>query len=257
MYFSNMITTVIIGFGNVGQHLLHAFRKSKEVKVLQVCSPSLKEGHIGKTQSIRKLSDVTMADVYLFAVRDDLITQLSGELPVENKLLVHTSGTISMEALSGKNRKGVFYPLQSFSKDAKLDFKKIPICLEAETTKDRELLQKMAMAISKKVVGMTSEERKRMHLAAVWVNNFSNHMYHLASDYLTEHHLDFELLKPLILETAKKIQSMSPKDAQTGPAKRKDSITMASHLALLEDPMEKEIYQLLTASIQKKFNQNL
>ncbi len=251
-----MITVVIIGFGNVGQHLFRAFRKSKEVKVLQVCSPSLEEGYKGKTQFIKKLSEVTMADIYLFAVSDDLISKLSHDLPVEHKLVVHTSGTVSMEALNGKNRKGVFYPLQSFSTDAKIDFKKLPICVEAENPEDSDLLTKLSKAISKKVVVMSSQDRKRMHMAAVWVNNFSNHMYHLASDYLTEHDLDFDLLKPLILETAKKIQILNPKDAQTGPAKRKDKNTIAAHLAMLEDPKEKEIYKLLTESIQKKFNQN-
>lgn len=251
-----MITVVIIGFGNVGQHLFKAFRKSKEVKVLQICSPSLKEGHKGKTQCISKLSDVTSADVYLFAVSDDLIIKLSHDLPVENKLLVHTSGTVSMEALNGKNRKGVFYPLQSFSADSKIDFKKIPICIEAENPADSTLLEKLAHAISKRVVMMTSDERKRIHLAAVWVNNFSNHMYHLASDYLTEHHLEFDLLKPLILETAKKVQKMSPKEAQTGPAKRNDKNTIKTHLDMLDDPKDQEIYTLLTESIQKKYNQN-
>lgn len=251
-----MITLVILGFGNVGQHLFRALRKSKEVKVLQICSPSLQEGYKGKTQCINHLSEITLADVYLLAVSDDLIIELSQKMPIEHKLLVHTSGTVSLEAMDGKNRKGVFYPLQSFSADSKIDFKKIPICVEAENPEDLVILKKLAKAISKKVVEMTSEERKRIHLAAVWVNNFSNHMYHLASDYLMQHHLEFDLLKPLILETAKKIQNMSPKDAQTGPAKRNDKNTLAAHLALLEDPKDKEIYKLLTESIQKKFNLN-
>lgn len=251
-----MITAVLIGYGNVGQHLHKAFLKSKEIKVLQVCSPSVVQGSKGKTQFINELKEVTIADVYIFAVSDDLIKELSLKLPVHNMLLVHTSGTVAMDTLGGANRKGVFYPLQSFSADAKIDFKNIPICVEAQNEKDLTLLKKMGKAISKKVVVISSEDRKRLHLAAVWVNNFSNHMYHWAYDYLKDHHLAFELVKPLIMETANKVQKLTPKEAQTGPAKRNDISTLASHLALLEDSTDKEIYKLLTNSIQKKFNQN-
>lgn len=250
------MTVVLIGYGNVGQHLYKALSKSKEVSVLQVCSPSVPEGRKGNTQFINSLSDVTLADLYMMAVNDDLIIELSQRIPVAGQLLVHTSGTVSLEAIDGKNRKGVFYPLQTFSSETKIDFKSVPICLEAQDPKDLKILKKLAKVLSTKVVTLTSEERKRLHMAAVWVNNFANHLFHMAEEYLNDHQLPFSLLKPLILETAQKVQYISPSEAQTGPAKRNDRSTIEAHLALLDHPKQKEIYKLLTESIQEHFNLN-
>ncbi|MEZ4873919.1 MAG: Rossmann-like and DUF2520 domain-containing protein [Flavobacteriaceae bacterium] len=247
-----MISMVIIGFGNVGQHLYKAFKKEK-VKVLQVYSPSLTPSEKKGTQFINAVDDMAQADVYIIAIKDDAIPSFSASLPFENQLVVHTSGTSPMESISDQQRRGVFYPPQTFSKEAKLNWKHIPICIEAEHPRDLELLKKLGGMLSKTVVPLSTEKRQELHLGAVWVNNFSNHLFHLAEDFLKEAQVDFDLLKPLLFETVRKLKKISPAEAQTGPAKRHDQKTMEAHLALLKDPKHKEIYTLLSESIQNKF----
>ena len=247
-----MISVVIFGFGNVGQHLYKAFKKRK-VNVVQVYSPSLEVSEIKGTHFINDITKVAIVDVYIIAIKDDAIPNFSDSLPFENRLVVHTSDTSALQNISAKQRRGVFYPPQTFSKDATLKWKNIPICIEAENTEDLQLLKQLGEKLSKKVVEVSTEKRQELHLGAVWVNNFSNHLFHLAEDFLKEANVDFDLLKPLMLETVKKLNSISPAEAQTGPAKRHDIKTMEAHLALLKDPKHKEIYTLLSESIQSKF----
>ncbi|MEZ4859182.1 MAG: DUF2520 domain-containing protein [Flavobacteriaceae bacterium] len=248
-----MISVVIIGFGNVGQHLYKAFKK-RNVQVLQVYSPSLKISEKKGTQFITNVAQMAAADVYIVAINDDAIASFTRSLPFKNRLVVHTSGTADIKDIASQHKRGVFYPLQTFSKDSKLKWKTIPICIEAENEKDLKLLKKLGETLSEKVVEIASEKRLKLHLAAVWVNNFSNHLFHLAEDFLKEANVDFDLLKPLLLETVTKLNSISPAEAQTGPAKRQDKKTMEAHRLLLKDPKHKEIYTLLSESIQKKFN---
>ena len=247
-----MISVVLIGFGNVGQHLYKAFKK-KKVNLLQVYSPSVKVSEKKGTHFINNVAEIKNADVYIIAIKDDAIPSFTASLPFENRLVVHTSGTSPLKSISPHLRPGVFYPLQTFSKGAKLKWKTIPICLEAEHEKDLKLLKKLGGMLSENVVEISSEERQKLHLAAVWVNNFSNHLFHLAEDFLKAENIDFNLLKPLMLETVKKLDAVSPAEAQTGPAKRHDEKTVASQVALIKDPKQKEIYTLLTQSIQTKF----
>lgn len=249
-----MISVSIIGFGNLGQHLLKAFSETKKVEIKQVFSPSLKPKIARGISFINDINLLHAADLNIIAVKDDVVSDISKALPYDNQLVVHTSGTLSMNELDERNKRGVFYPLQSISKDAQLDYKEIPICIEAERNNDLDLLEKLAASISDSVHKINSEERKKLHLAAAWVNNFSNHLFHLAADYLESQNLSFDLLKPLIMETARKIQYMHPHDAQTGPARRDDRFTLENHLEMMEDPLRMEIYKLLTKSIQKKFN---
>jgi predicted short-subunit dehydrogenase-like oxidoreductase (DUF2520 family) len=166
--------------------------------------------------------------------------------------VIHTSGSVAIKKLSDKNRKGVFYPLQTFSKDSEVDFSEIPICLEAENSSDIELLKEMGKAISKNVQLINSEEREKIHLAAVFVNNFVNFLYQAGSDLLSENKLSFDLLKPLIKETANKISKLNPSEAQTGPARRNDQLTIEKQLHLLKDSEYRALYKLLTEAIQKR-----
>jgi len=190
------------------------------------------------------------ADLYVIAVFDDAIAKVSAQLPFENRLVVHTSGSVSLDALDKKNRKGSFYPLQTFSKKAEVDFSQIPIFLESENETDFELLEKVAEVISNKVYKINSEQRKALHVSAVFVNNFVNHLYQIGNEICVENKVPFEVLKPLILETANKVMRLSPKEAQTGPAIRNDKQTIASHLDFLLDENQKNIYKTLTQSIQ-------
>lgn len=243
-----MIKTVIIGSGNVAQHLISAFSKSSETQIIQIFSRSpFVFGNIPVVHDLNALAD---ADLYIIAVSDDVIAEVSQQLPFENRLVVHTSGSLPMETLSSKNRKGVFYPLQTFTKNKTVDFKTIPICLESESATDLNVLQNVAHSISDKVFGISSEQRKYLHVSAVFVNNFVNHLYKIGSDICTENNVPFDILKPLIRETADKILTLSPEEAQTGPAKRNDSQTIQRHLDFLSDENQKNIYKLLTQSIQ-------
>jgi predicted short-subunit dehydrogenase-like oxidoreductase (DUF2520 family) len=139
--------------------------------------------------------------------------------------------------------------LQTFSKAKPLDFSQIPIALEAENESDYTVLETVANAISTQVHHINSEQRKALHIAAVFVCNFTNHLYKIGNDICIENNLSFDLLKPLILETADKIITLSPTDAQTGPAKREDTVTINAHLNFLKNHTQKDIYKLLTQSI--------
>ena len=249
-----MIKVIIIGFGNVGQHLYIAFSKTSEIEVVQVYNRSQINFSEGNPSNFTtKISQIKEADVYIIAVPDDVIKKLSEKLPFTNKLVVHTSGSVSINKLSDSNRKGVFYPLQTFSKNAKVDFNNIPICIESERTEDVILLKQLGSFISRNVKEINSKEREQLHLSAVYVNNFVNYLYQVGSDLLLENSLSFDLLKPLIIETANKIESLNPDDSQTGPAKRNDLKTIKNHLHLLEDSPHKEIYEIMTKGIQKKY----
>ncbi|MBV1923300.1 MAG: DUF2520 domain-containing protein [Flavobacteriaceae bacterium] len=246
-----MIKMVLIGTGNVANHLYKAFETSKEASFIQVFGRNKKalKSFSKKTATSDSLTKIKEADVYIIAISDDAITSFTEKLPFKNRLVVHTSGTVAMNVLSDKNRKGVFYPLQTFTKNRVVDFSNIPLCIESENASDLKLLQRIGASISEKVEEINSEERKKVHVSAVIVNNFVNHLYFIGSDLLEKNNLSFDLLKPLIFETALKMESHQPKDAQTGPAKRNDLKTIENHLNQLEESPYKDLYIQLTKSI--------
>ena len=247
-----MIKITLIGSGNVAQHLIKAFAKSELVEIAQVFSRKKETlaSLIEFDKIVDDFQDLKEADLYIIAVTDNAISEVSAQLPFNNQLVVHTSGTASIDTLDAKNRKGVFYPLQTFSKNKDVDFSVIPICLEAENTFDFRVLDTVAKSISKAVFPINSEQRKALHVAAVFVNNFTNHLYQIGQEICEENKVPFEILKPLIQETADKINTLSPTDAQTGPAKRNDSTTIEAHLEYLTNENQKNIYKILTQSIQ-------
>jgi predicted short-subunit dehydrogenase-like oxidoreductase (DUF2520 family) len=251
-----MTKVIIIGSGNVAQHLIVAFQNSQnmgiEIELVQVFSRQ-KES-VSHLLDLHKITDdletLEEADLYIIAVSDDAIAAISSQLPFKNRLVVHTSGSIPLNALNDDNRKGVFYPLQTFTKNKEVDFKSIPICLESENATDFQLLEKVAKMISDKVYAINSEQRKALHIAAVFVNNFTNHLYQVGNEICEENQVPFEILKPLIAETAQKIMVLSPEEAQTGPAKRNDMATIVAHEAFLSNENHMKIYKTLTQSIQ-------
>nr|WP_315250326.1 Rossmann-like and DUF2520 domain-containing protein [uncultured Flavobacterium sp.] len=247
-----MIKITIIGSGNVAQHLTDAFAKSNAVEIIQVFSRTQKQ--ISPLLDTSKITNdwnaLVEADLYIIAVSDDAIADVSAQLPFKNRLVVHTSGSVSLTSLDNKNRKGVFYPLQTFTKGKEIDFKTIPFCLEAQLESDYALLEKAASAISESLHKIDSHQRKALHVAAVFVNNFTNYLYQLGNDICQENHVSFDILKPLILETAEKLLTLSPKDAQTGPAKRNDISTIEAHESFLSNKNQSTIYKILTQSIQ-------
>ncbi len=246
-----MIRVSIIGSGNLAQHLIVAFSKTTDIELVQVFAR--KDAAVAHLTSPDKIytnfNDIIAADLFIIAITDDAITEVSAAIPFSNELVVHTSGSVSIEAIDNKNRPGVFYPLQTFSKSKEVDFKTIPICIETKNEKDFQILEKVAKSICNSVYKINSEQRKALHIAAVFVCNFVNHLYQIGNDICIENDLPFDILKPLIQETANKILTLSPNQAQTGPAKRKDIQTINAHLSFLSDENQKEIYKMLTKSI--------
>ena len=231
--FAFMVSVLIIGKGNVGTHLYKAFVNVDKITVTHISS--------------RNLTQIPKAAVTIIAVSDDAITDVSSK--IKNSFVVHTSGSVSMNDLKNKGNKGVFYMLQTFSKNKEVDFSEIPFCIEAKNESDYNTLEKLAKSIGKNVYQINSKQRKALHVAAVFVNNFSNHLYKIGNDICKEHNVPFEVLQPLIKETAAKVATLSPEKAQTGPAVRNDKKTINNHLDLLNKQQQK-IYKILTKSIQ-------
>lgn len=245
-----------IGSGNVASHLAIAlFRNNFSIK--QVFSKSFKNANsLAKkvnAQPIESLSQLSNnAELYIIAVPDDAIENIVNQFPFKDKLVVHTSGSVNLDSFSKKQFQhfGILYPLQTFSKKIAVDFKHIPFCLEANTSANLKVIEKITKQLSDKVYHVNSEQRKLLHLAAVFACNFSNNMYQIAFDICQQNQLNFDILKPLIVETANKIVNQTPLEAQTGPAKRNDVKTIEKHLALLDNQKKyQEIYRLVTENI--------
>jgi predicted short-subunit dehydrogenase-like oxidoreductase (DUF2520 family) len=247
-----MITVSIIGSGNVAFHLISALKKAPEIKLIQVCARDKKniQNLVDSSQIISKVEELKTVDVCIIAVSDASISMVSESIPFDNKIVAHTSGSVAMNDLYSKNRRAVFYPLQTFSVHKEVNFSKIPICLENENSDDYKVLEKIAYSISDVVYSINSKQRKALHVSAVFVNNFVNELYEIGNEICLENNISFDILKPLIEETAQKVQTLTPKEAQTGPAKRQDLQTIATHLDFLKDQNLKDIYSIMTQSIQ-------
>jgi predicted short-subunit dehydrogenase-like oxidoreductase (DUF2520 family) len=254
-----MISIIILGTGNVAKHLFDAFIVQKSVKITQVYgrNPESLSYFEGNTKVTSDISQIKEADILLIALSDDAIAEVSKKLHNKKGLIVHTSGSLALDALPQNSSHGVFYPLQTFSKERPINFKEIPICIEAQTDEDYELLKQLAKSISDNVQGLDSNQRKALHLAAVFANNFTNHMYHAAQEICEQNRVRFELLHPLIRETAAKALAMSPHKAQTGPARRNNDGTIGKQLNQLQDEKLKTIYSLLSKSIRKTYGEKL
>ncbi len=244
-----MIQVILIGSGNVAFHLFQAFSKTADINVIQVYSRTF-SSDFPQNIHTSDLNQILEADVYIICVSDNAIPTVSEQLPFQNRLVVHTSGSTDFSVLDVKNKRGVFYPLQTFSKNKEIDFKNIPICLETENASDYEVLEKLARSISNSVTKIDGNQRKALHVSAVFVCNFTNHLYQIGHEICTENSIPFQILQPLIEETASKIKTLKPKEAQTGPAVRKDSKTIKNHIDFLTNENQKELYKILTKSIQ-------
>jgi predicted short-subunit dehydrogenase-like oxidoreductase (DUF2520 family) len=258
---------VIIGAGNLATQLALALLE-KKIQVKQVYSWRIDSARelAGKVNAsfTNDLSQLLPeADLYVIAVKDSAIQEVLENLRLqEGQLVVHTAGCVPMGILEGfTSNYGVFYPLQTFSKSRKVDFSDIPICVEANHPSNFMKLEALGEKLSNSVHQINSDERKTLHLAAVFTNNFVNHFYAIGADILQDKKLNFDLLKPLIGETAAKIQELSPAETQTGPAKRNDQAVIDAQLKMLRDkPEYRKIYSFVTESIfrlQQKHNHDL
>jgi len=251
---------VLIGAGNVATNLAIAFQSNGK-KILQVISKNLDHAKLLADKVSANYTTIldeiiNSADLYIISINDDAIINIASSLKIKNKLIVHTSGSIDMNVLQNASTNyGVFYPLQTFSKDTIVDFNNIPFCIEANTSENREELIELAQILSNDIREINSEERKIIHLAAVFACNFSNYMYLIAEEILSKHNLPFDILKQLINQTAFKVNNQNPENTQTGPAKRNDLELIEKHLTLLkETPAYYEIYKVITNNIVNKFH---
>ena len=254
-----MITIVIVGTGNVAQQLFTALNNKKEVKIIQVIGRDKNKltPFNNCLNTATDYEDILDSDIYIIAVNDDSIATVSQHFKNKSGLVIHTSGAMDLSVLPTSARRGVFYPLQTISKERKVDFSEVPICIEAENNEDYDILKELANAISDQVQIMTSNQRRLVHLAAVFVNNFTNHLYLIGNEICAEAQVPFNILNPLILETAKKATQMSELNAQTGPAIRDDQNTIEQHLDLLKKDNHKDIFSVLSNSIQKTHGKKL
>ncbi|RYE16337.1 MAG: DUF2520 domain-containing protein [Sphingobacteriaceae bacterium] len=247
----------LIGSGNVATHLGAALKNAGH-KIVQVWSQNLQHAallayHI-KAEPIAQLNELSAeTDLIIISIKDDALEEVASFINLKNVLVVHTSGAVSMQVLQKYfNNCGVFYPLQTFSKVRELDFRSVPLCIESTDKNSMQVLLDLGRTISNNVQIIDSDQRKILHVAAAFACNFPNYLFGLAADLLQQNHMDFSLLKPLILETALKVQEHQPKNVQTGPAIRRDEKTMQMHLSLLEQhPALQEIYKLLSQGIIK------
>ncbi|MDB5018948.1 MAG: oxidoreductase, partial [Pedobacter sp.] len=215
---------VCLGSGNVASHLTAAF-KGAGMEIVQVWSRNLSHADtLAASLNTQAIADLKLvdknADLYLIAVKDDAIKDVAFSLFGVQGLVVHTSGATSIDVLKGLAQYGVLYPLQTFSKHKDLNLSGTPFCLEASSEEGFNLMQQLGSAIGAAIYRIDSEQRKILHLAAVFACNFSNHLYHLANTVLASNNLKFDLLRPLIMETALKVQHDVPIKVQTGPAVR-------------------------------------
>lgn len=246
---------VILGSGNIATHLGRAFKMAGQ-DISQVWSRDITHANaLADTLAAEPIDNMfdldRSADLFIIAVKDEAIRELALELKLSDQLLVHTSGSTGLTALEGASTKiGVFYPLQTFSKIKSVDFRQIPIIIEANNSDVLASIRAIADRLSEKVIELNSEERKTLHVAAVFACNFTNHLFGLAQELLEQKGLDYELLKPLIEETLSKIEMNDPVNVQTGPAIREDQATIEAHLELLKhNPALSELYTKLSQSI--------
>ncbi len=197
------------------------------------------------------------ADLYIFSVKDSVLEDVICQFPVAGGLWVHTSGSIPMQIFEGyTSRYGVLYPLQTFSKDRKVDFEGLPFFLESNNEKDLALLHAVCGSMNAKAYNLSSEKRRYIHLTGVFACNFVNHMYAVSGKILQAEGIPFDTLLPIIDETAAKVHVMSPQEAQTGPAVRYDENIINKHIGLIDDPLLKSIYTLISKSIHNFTKKN-
>ncbi|MBN1252586.1 MAG: DUF2520 domain-containing protein [Bacteroidales bacterium] len=252
------LNIVLIGAGNVASHLSIELLNTG-CNILQIYSRNIDSA---KELAQKTNSDYTNnlnllnknADLYIVSITDNAIKGIIQHPDFKTDNIVHTAGSVGIEVFKTHSENyGVFYPFQTFSKGKNINFKEIPICIEASNKNFEDFLFNLANKISNKVYKMNSEQRKYLHLSGVFASNFANHMFYIASNILQEQNIDNKILNPLIQETANKLLQLSAFDAQTGPAVRNDTESIKKHLDLLSSKPEFiQIYKLISEDIYKK-----
>ncbi len=251
-----MLTVNIIGSGNVAEQLAIAFQKTDKVNASHIYSTNQSTGKaLAKNvnaQFVEKIDELP-TQLTILCVPDDKISGILNEIP-DNFPVVYTSGSVDLNQLPKRKDLGVFYPLQTFSKGRKINLFEVPIFIESNNDYFSSTIFDLAWSISRKVEYADSEKRKKLHLCAVFINNFSNHIIYIAEELSKKFNIDFEHFSPLLHETIAKLSVYTAFDAQTGPARRNDKKTIKEHLKMLEDDNYKSIYKTLTESILKTYH---
>lgn len=247
---------IFIGAGRLATNLAITLY-NKSYTISQVYSRTIDSARIlaekvmaAATDDLSQIS--TKADIYIFSVKDSALPDLLTRIPANKGLWLHTAGSLSIDIFADyHNRYGVIYPLQTFSKDRLVDFEEIPIFIETNTTEDFAVVENLGKIISNKVYSLSSEKRQYLHLTGVFACNFVNQMYAISENILQDEEIPFDVVLPLIDETAMKVHTMSPKQAQTGPAIRFDTNIINKHLTLIKDEKVRKIYQLISEYIHE------
>ena len=252
-----MMKVTLIGAGNLATQLGKALKKAGII-INQVYSRTeISAKMLGELLETEWLTDITKlrddAEIYILSVKDSVLCDLISEVCKgrEDKLFLHTAGSMPMSCFEGKAQHyGVFYPMQTFSKVKDVNFKTIPVFIEGNSAATEDMIRNFANRLSQRVITLSSADRKYLHLAAVWACNFTNHCYTVASDILGEHGIPFDVMLPLINETTEKLQTLSPKAAQTGPAVRGDKNVISQQLELMKHNTDlQKLYQMLSKGI--------
>ncbi len=245
----------IIGSGNVAHHLCQAF-KQNNMNLCQIFSRNISKGSgLAKQAGIEFISDIHQLDddidVFVFAITDTAIGEVLATREWNQKMLVHTAGSISIDVFKGFSPNyGVLYPLQSFSSFRTMNYSDIPFCIEANNADNLESVRSLARSISSKIYEMNTDQRQHLHLTAVFVSNYVNHMFSIAQQLSKEKNIPFDIYHPLIRETIAKALESDPVAGQTGPARRNDQPILARHTKMLEShPDWQKIYTFVSQSI--------
>lgn len=253
-------SVAIIGSGNVATHIAKAIFKAG-VEIKYIYSPTLANCvalanlvNAGVVEDIYNIDgDV---DLIIISIKDNAIRGIVEKLKAKKSIVVHTSGGVNIDVFDGCSAKcGVLYPLQTFSKERDIDFSRVPLFIEANDKDVLTEIEEFAKRLSQSVIEANSQQRKIMHVAAVFACNFVNHCYDISSQILESEGISFSTLLPLIEETTKKISEIAPHEAQTGPARRGDSVVMNTHLEQIKSPQIKEIYKLLSKNITDSYKE--
>lgn len=251
-----MYKIAIIGYGNLGFHLVNHLSETGH-KITQVFTRDKTKTRISKNK-IDFIDDLellsTDADVYFLPVKDDALKEVAKQLSLKGKIVAHCSASVEMKVLKNCTENfGVFYPLQSFSREVEVDFKNIPILIEGVNKETSSVLNYIAASLSNEVIEVNQEQRLAVHVAAVFANNFSNYLFSVAEEILKKENISYKILLPLIEETVRKVKEHAPSKSQTGPAKREDDKTIQKHLKFLSNKKElKNLYTIITEQIKSK-----
>ena len=252
----------VIGTGNLAFHICNVLKKEGFNLQLIIGRNKTKVAEIGKKFKVSYTNQISLIpeniDLIFVCVKDDAVEEVikSIKTDVSNRIIIHTSGSLAIDVIKKKTKNaGVFYPVFSFNKNRNVNFKKIPVLIETSKGKAQQTISKMAQIITDNVISVNSEQRKKIHLAAVISNNFVNYLYTVAEDFLKENKLPFNLLVPLITDAALRLQDNQPSKMQTGPALRGDKNILNKHLEMLKNKEIIKIYTLLSKQIKARHHQ--